>query len=294
MDKEFWKGKRVFITGDTGFKGTWLKLWLEKLGAKLEGYSLPDDILNPLNLSIRLDGFRPDIVVHFAAQTLVRKGYEIPSETFEVNIQGTVNLLEAVRKCPNIKYALVATTDKVFQANDPYSTSKTCQELVVQSYRSSFDLPICTARAGNCIGGGDWNTDRLIPDCVRAVMRKQIIPVRNPLHKRPWIHVLDALRGYLTMVEDKNQSTGIFIPCQETVERVVNGFCTRWGEGVGWRKDDYGGPHEESQIAASSLWASKWDLDTALDKTVEWYKADIEGKDMRKFSLRQIEEYENG
>jgi CDP-glucose 4,6-dehydratase len=220
---------------------------------------------------------------------LVRRGYNIPQETFDVNVQGTVNILEAVRNCPRVQYTLVATTDKVFGPCDPYSASKTCQEIVAQSYKSSFNLPVSTARAGNCIGGGDWAEDRLIPDCVRAALKGEIIQVRNPFHKRPWQHVLDALHGYLMMIEEKSRSTGLFIPPQKTVEMVVDGFCNRWG--ARWKKVSDIGPHEEVAISATSPWKPRWSLNVALDKTVEWYKEWKEGKDMRRVCEKQIEEY---
>jgi CDP-glucose 4,6-dehydratase len=240
INKEFWQGTKVLITGITGFKGSWLAIWLRKLGAQVYGYSLPmdtipscfnacgvgihipwtlGDIRDTTRLISTLDDVQPEVIFHLAAQPIVRRGYRDPLETFSVNAIGTASVLEAIRKVPSAKAVVIVTSDKVYQntvytnghkesdrlgGDDPYSASKACAELIVDAYRASFfskSVQIATARAGNIIGGGDWAEDRLIPDAVRAVIRQDTLLARNPRATRPWQHVIDPLGGYLLLAE---------------------------------------------------------------------------------------------
>lgn len=237
MNTQFWAKKRVFITGHTGFKGSWLSLWLQELGAELCGYALSPatdpslyelanvasgmqsvigDIRDLEHLSASIREFQPDILFHMAAQPLVRYSYENPIETFSTNVMGTVNVLEAARYCDSIKAVINITTDKCYENKewvwgyrendplggyDPYSSSKACAELVASAYRQSFSQTVASVRAGNVIGGGDWAKDRLVPDIIRALIQKQNVLLRNPNSIRPWQHVLEPLRGYLLLAE---------------------------------------------------------------------------------------------
>lgn len=306
IDPSFWQGKKVFLTGHTGFKGAWLSLWLHRLGAKVTGYSLqPPTKLNLFDL-LKLDHFihsiygnirdfeklksavlaaKPDIVIHMAAQPLVRYSYQFPVETFEVNVMGTVNLLEAVRQSVAagipIKAVLNVTTDKCYENRewvwgyreqdslggyDPYSNSKACSELVTASYRNSFFHPdrykdhgvsLSTARAGNVIGGGDWAIDRLIPDCVRNLLSGQPVQVRNPFAIRPWQHVLEPLNGYLLLAQ-KQVEFGIdfaeswnFGPYDhdvKPVEWIVKQMCNKWGTLASYELQPGDHPHEAGYL----------------------------------------------
>jgi CDP-glucose 4,6-dehydratase len=232
---KYWKKRRVFVTGHTGFKGSWLCIWLHLLGAKVTGYalrpptdpslfelakvntvvdSLIADVLERETLQAALLDAKPDVVFHLAAQPIVRESYQIPVETFATNVMGTVNLLEAVRGCKSVKAVINVTTDKVYEnkgrvyketdplgGHDPYASSKACSELVAQAYQRSYGMNVATARAGNVIGGGDWAADRLIPDFVRAILQGKLIRIRNPKAVRPWQHVLEPLSGYLLLAE---------------------------------------------------------------------------------------------
>lgn len=349
FDRSFWEGKRVFLTGHTGFKGAWLTLWLQSLGAKVCGVALePDtepnlfvklgliglidrhiveDIRNAAPLQSHMADFKPDIAIHMAAQPLVRRSYREPDSTFAVNVQGTVNFLEACRVAmPRV--ILIVTSDKVYENRewlysyresdrlggfDPYSASKACAEIVTKSYRQSFfvdgQILLASARAGNVFGGGDWSEDRLIPDAVRAANLGTALVVRNPDALRPWQHVLDALSGYMTLVAQlwlgKNRlaSAWNFGPSEDQiypVRQVADAFAAAWGEGASWRVvPQHGAQHEagllllNSGLANRELgWRPRLTFPKAMEFTATWYKAAYSGMEpagLRAFSLAQIE-----
>jgi CDP-glucose 4,6-dehydratase len=345
-----WSGKRVFLTGHTGFKGGWLSLWLQRLGATVRGYSLEPptdpslyevarvakgmesvrgDIRDLARLCSAVREFRPEIVIHMAAQPLVRKSYEVPVETFATNVLGTANMLEAVRGCDGVRAVLVITTDKCYENHgssaafqesdrlggyDPYSSSKACAELVVSSYRNSFFNPerysthgvaVASARAGNVIGGGDWATDRLVPDVVRSFMGGTPVLIRNPKAVRPWQHVLEPLRGYLCLCERLVESGAEFGEAwnfgpedndARPVEWIADRLVSLWGNGAKWLTDDGRHPHEAhtlrldwSKASARLDWKPALNLSEALEITAKWYKAWQENEDMREVTQEQIE-----
>jgi CDP-glucose 4,6-dehydratase len=346
-----WAGKRVLLTGHTGFKGGWLALWLQQSGAELCGVALEPaedslyrdagvgremrsvfgDIRGIALLKQTFAEHRPEIVFHLAAQPLVRSSYLDPIGTYSTNVMGTANLLEAVRGCASVRAIVVITTDKCYENRewgmpyresdrlggyDPYSNSKACAELVVSAYRDSFFNPsvyrlhgvaLATVRAGNVIGGGDWALDRLVPDAIRAFQGGRSVQIRNPLAVRPWQHVLEPLRGYLTIAEllyEDGPAFGEawnFGPDQHDarpVEWVVNELARLWGEGARWELVSGGHLHEgqvlrlDSTKAADRLgWHSQIRIKDALAMTVAWYQAKLQGLDMRKFTNAQIEEY---
>lgn len=348
MELSFWKGKKVFITGHTGFKGSWLCLWLNKLGAEVVGYALePDtspslfqeagvaagitsvigDIRDRSTLSKVMAEAAPEIVIHMAAQALVRYSYDHPAETYEVNVMGTVNLLEAVRACKSVRAALVVTSDKCYEnqewvwgyrenepmgGHDPYSNSKGCAELVVSAYRNSFfnkgsSVAIASARAGNVIGGGDWSEDRLIPDMVRAFSKNESAQIRNPNAIRPWQHVLEALSGYLTLIE-KMHSNGEpfsegwnFGPDDadaKPVSWLADTFANRWGKAKWSAEKNLKAPHEAytlrldcSKAQLKLDWKPTLKLEVALNWIVEWYRCYYDGGNVKALSDRQIEEF---
>lgn len=354
MNKSFWNKKKVFITGHTGFKGSWLCLWLNRLGANVTGYSLKPptipslfkladveklvtsvigDVRDGKKLKKCLSDAKPEIVFHLAAQSRVRDSYKVPVDTYEINIMGTVNILEAIRVYGNTVRAFVnVTTDKVYENHelargyreneplggyDPYSNSKACSELVTAAYRTSFFNPadytkhkvaIATARAGNAIGGGDWATDRIIPDCIRAIRARRPVIIRNPHAIRPWQHVLEPLTGYLCLAEKllKDGPTYAeswnFGPVDndcKPVEYLVKAICRQWGPEALFTFAKVKGPHEAaflkldcSKAHARLGWRPRWNLEKALSATIEWYKACASKRDAKELCLKQIDEFE--
>ena len=346
MDKNFWNGKRVFLTGHTGFKGSWLALWLNELGAKVHGYALaPEtspslfvearviekidseigDIRDLTKLQESMAKFDPDILIHMAAQPLVRLSYEKPIETYDVNVMGTVKVLEAARSCPSLKSILSITTDKCYENKewewgyreseamggyDPYSSSKGCAELVTSAYRRSFlqesGVGLASARAGNVIGGGDWSGDRLIPDILNAFENNETVIVRNPKSTRPWQHVLEPLSGYLILAQKLYESPldyaegWNFGPKDDDVkpvEWILDEMVKKWS-GASWQLDGNSHPHEAGclklDISKAKLklnWQPIWRLDETLERITDWHQAWIDKKDMQKICLNQINEF---
>lgn len=347
MNLSFYRGKTVLITGHTGFKGSWMCKVLTMQGAKVIGYateppttlslfeiadiekditSVIGDIRDLNHLNDTMQKYRPEIVIHMAAQPIVREGYANPVYTYETNVMGTVNICEAVRLCDSVRSFVNVTTDKVYlnhewewgyretdslDGYDPYSNSKSCSELVTSSYKNSFfkdrELSVSTCRAGNVIGGGDFAKDRIIPDCVRAMEGHREIIVRNPYSTRPYQHVLEPVVTYLTlaaMQSENREFAGCYnigpddCDCVETGE-LVNMFCKAWGEGVSWKNvAEKDAPHEAnflkldcSKIKAALQWKPRWHIADAIDKTVEWSKAYLSGADIRTVMERQIREY---
>ena len=349
IDPLFWKDRKVFITGHTGFKGSWLSLWLKQLGAIVTGYALeaPTDpaIFNvasanqALCLSIHGDicdagaftkamqDAKPEIVIHMAAQSLVRDSYTDPVRTYSTNVMGTVNMLEAVRNTSSVRAILNITTDKCYENNewvwgyrenepmgghDPYSNSKGCAELVSAAYRKSFlqeaGIALATARAGNVIGGGDWAKDRIVPDAMSAFIDNKPLLVRNPLATRPWQHVLEPLSGYLLLCQkliekpqeyDQGWNFGPDDEDAQPVSRLADIMTKKWGEDAQWDLDEGFHPHEARDLKldcskAKTLlkWNPIWGLEQALNETVQWYKAWHNNEDMHTFTLKQIENYQ--
>ena len=349
LNRNFWKNKKVFITGHTGFKGSWLSLWLQDSGATLKGYSLPPntnpnlfnaasvsngmesvfgDIRNLENLSKCMKSFAPDIVIHMAAQPLVKFSYQNPLETYSTNIMGTVNLFESVRSTSSVRVVINVTTDKCYEnkewvwayreneamgGHDPYSSSKGCSELITTAYRNSFfnfsgAAAIASVRAGNIIGGGDWAKDRLIPDIFRSFEKKEPVLVRNPSAIRPWQHVLEPLSGYLLLAEKLyNDSEGYsggwnFGPNEDdvkSVSEIVEYMVSSWGRGISWKHDKTEHPHEaillRLEIAkAKNLlnWKPRWRLKETLDLILEWQREFLNGCDTKKITLKQIYQFE--
>lgn len=350
FDINFYKGKKVFVTGHTGFKGSWLCKILVNAGAVVTGYSLNPptspslfemagieqdihsvigDIRDYESLKIAFDEAQPKIILHLAAQPIVRDSYKDPRYTYETNIMGTVNILECVRGSNTVKAFLNVTTDKVYKNNewewgyrenepldgyDPYSNSKSCSELVTHSYKSSFfsggQVAISTARAGNVIGGGDFANDRIIPDCIRAAMQHEDIIVRNPFSTRPYQHVLEPLYVYLmiaAMQYEDSKYAGYYnvgpddVDCFQT-EALVDLFVTKWnevsGENLKWVDKYDGGLHEAnflkldcSKLKTTFGWHPHWNLDKAIEMVVEWSKCWMDGGDVRACMDKQIEEF---
>lgn len=347
-----WKGKRVFLTGHTGFKGAWLSIWLDALGAEVTGYALKPptkpslfelcrldrrvksnigDIRDAAKVKKALLAARPEIVIHMAAQPLVRESYRSPAETYETNVMGTVNLLEAVRACGSIKAVVNVTTDKCYENKerlrgykegeplggyDPYSSSKACSELVCAAYRDSFFNPagygrhgvaLATARAGNVIGGGDWAADRLIPDLIRAAVKGEKVLIRSPRAIRPWQHVLEPLAGYLQLAEKlytrgpRYAGAWNFGPGAgdaKDVEWIVKRMFAAWPEAPGYVIDRGRHPHEAHYLRLDSSkarrelgWAPRWHVGQAIDRIVAWTRACSAKRDMRAMCLEQISEY---
>lgn len=347
MDMSFYKGKTVLITGHTGFKGSWMCKLLSMAGAKVIGYSLNPpttpslfelsgvekeivsvigDIRDLAKLNETMQKYRPEIVIHMAAQPIVRESYAEPVYTYETNVMGTVNICEAVRLCDSVKSFVNVTTDKVYKNNewewgyrendaldgyDPYSNSKSCSELVTSSYIKSFfynrDIAVSTCRAGNVIGGGDFAKDRIIPDCVRAMEAKQEITVRNPYSTRPYQHVLEPVVTYLVLAmkqyEDKSLAGNYNIgpddcDCAATGE-LVDLFCSHWVDGASWKNvADKNAPHEAnflkldcSRIKRVLGWSPRWHISDAIEKVTEWSKVYLSGGDISAVMEKQINEY---
>lgn len=347
---DFYRGKKVFITGHTGFKGSWLCRMLVDAGAQVTGYSLAPPTEPNLFSLVGLDGkmtsiigdvrdfaalqqafaaAQPEIVLHLAAQPIVRDSYKDPRYTYETNVMGTVNLLECVRLSRSVKSVLNVTTDKVYHNNewewgyrenepldgfDPYSNSKSCSELVTHSYKNSFfddesSPAISTARAGNVIGGGDFANDRIIPDCVRAVEKGETIIVRNPYSTRPYQHVLEPLYAYLLIAqkqyEDHSYAGWYNVGPDDcdclTTGDLVDLFCQIWGEGARWENKWLGGPHEATflKLDCAKLkhtfgWKPRWHIGEAIEKTVAWTRAWLTGEDIPAVMDRQIKEFMEG
>ena len=348
IDKNFWKGKKVFLTGHTGFKGSWLSLWLQDMGVLVKGYSLEvntnpalfthanvaaemqseiGDIRNLEQLTESMVSFSPDILIHMAAQPLVRLSYQEPVDTYTTNVIGTVNVLEAARKCPNLKAIVSVTTDKCYEnkewewgyrenepmgGHDPYSSSKGCAELVTSAYRRSFfssegTASLASARAGNVIGGGDWAEDRLIPDILRAFEKSEPVVIRNPLSTRPWQHVLEPLSGYLVLAQElflngDNFAEGWnFGPKEEDckpVSWILDKMVTYWGNNASWNLDKNNNPHEAgflkldcSKASNRLKWNPKWNLQFTLKSIVDWHQLYSNGGDLKKQCLKEINTY---
>jgi len=349
---DFFNGRKVLITGHTGFKGSWLSILLSWLGAEVYGYALkPNTIPNLYELAnvdqlvsstigdIRnyelllktIYRVQPEVIIHMAAQPLVRESYKNPRETYEINVMGTVNLLEAVRQVGSIRAVLNVTTDKCYENKewhwgyrenepmggyDPYSNSKGCSELVTSSFRSSFFNPkehqihgvaLASARAGNVIGGGDWAEDRLIPDFIRAIMQGEQLKIRSPYAIRPWQHVLEPLTGYLVLCEKLYTGGPVFSEGwnfgpddndAKNVEWVTKTICDIWGDGASYRIDNEIKLHEATYLKldcskAKTLlgWYPRWNIETAIKSIVDWNKAFLKNADMRQVSIGQIEKY---
>jgi len=352
VSQQFWKEKTVLITGHTGFKGSWLSLWLQKSGAKVIGVSLDPPTKPSLYeqariaedmVSLRTDirdlnkikeifnEYKPDIVFHLAAQPLVRYSYREPVETYQTNVMGTLNILEAIRSIDSVRAAVIITTDKCYEnkewewgyreneamgGHDPYSSSKGCAELLVASYRESYfpvysysehKTAIASVRAGNVIGGGDWADDRLIPDIIRAVQLNNTVHIRNPNSIRPWQHVLEPLDGYIELAEKLFNSAGKYAeawnfgPKEEDarpVQWIVEAMTRAWGNNANWIVDDGEHPHEANYLkldcskAHTQLdWWPKWSLEKTLGKIIDWHQAELNGSDMKLYTLQQIEIY---
>ncbi|MBQ4899951.1 CDP-glucose 4,6-dehydratase [Paenibacillus sp. Marseille-P2973] len=355
INEEFWKNKKIFLTGHTGFKGSWLAMWLTKLGAKVTGYSLPPstnpnlfdlcnieslleknifaDIRDLEILEQSMKEANPEIVIHMAAQPLVSESYINPLETYMVNVMGTANVLESVRRMNGVKAVVNVTTDKCYENKewfwgyreneplggyDPYSSSKACSELVTASYRNSFfnlqdydkhGVAIATARAGNVIGGGDWANNRLVPDIMKSLIGNSPIIVRNPNSIRPWQHVLEPLSGYIMLAENlyfdgcKYAEAWNFGPNDEdakSVQWIVEKFCSKWPGNASFQINQSNDFHEAHYLKLDCSkakyelgWNPKWSLDHAIDKIIEWNHAYINQINMRDVCIKQILEYDN-
>ncbi len=348
IEPEFWQGKRVFLTGHTGIKGGWLSLWLSMLGADVHGYALEPpshpnlfsiacvgkimkddtraDLIDLPSLSAALKDANPEIVIHMAAQAIVRESYSDPVGTYATNVMGTVHILEAARKENSVRAVLVVTSDKCYESRewlwgyreedslggyDPYSSSKGCAEIVSSAYYRSFmkdrGVGVATARAGNVIGGGDWAADRLVPDAIRAFTAGEALVLRNPAAVRPWQHVLEPLAGYLILCQKLTASPESFSgpwnfgPPEESIQPVSqlsDLLVEYWGGTASWELEKDAQPHEAimlkldcSKAKYKLQWNSVWSLERGLTEVVRWYKAWQHNKDMHAFTREQIKEY---
>lgn len=347
INAAFWAGKNVLVTGHTGFKGSWLSLWLQTLGANVIGYSngMPSDpclfvaagIENGMTSIVGdvrdldavqacINKHRPQIVVHLAAQSLVRESYEDPVETYSTNVMGTVNVLEAIRHCDSVRAALMVTSDKCYEnrewmwgyrenealgGRDPYSSSKGCAELVTAAYRASFfheaGAAVASARAGNVIGGGDWAKDRIVPDVINAFHERRPADIRNPQAVRPWQFVLEPLRGYLLLAErlwsgDRQfRSAWNFGPDAgdaRSVASIVGTLADTWGDDAGWESADKQSVHEATMLSLDSSkaaglldWTPAITLDTTLEWIVEWYQAFLRDGNAESVTREQLRRY---
>jgi CDP-glucose 4,6-dehydratase len=346
IDSQFCQGKRIFVTGHTGFKGSWLCKILLNAGAQVTGYALnpptdPNlfqlcgveklmtsvigDIRDLDKLSKTFREAQAEIVLHLAAQPIVRDSYQNPHYTYETNVMGTVNILECVRQNPCVRSFLNVTTDKVYQNNewewgyrenepldgfDPYSNSKSCSELITHCYKNSFfgdgRVAISTARAGNVVGGGDFSSDRIIPDCIRAAQKGEHIIVRNPYSTRPYQHVLESLAAYLMIAKaqyEDGKYAGYYNVGPDECDCVTTGmlvdlFCQKWGQNLAWDNHSDGGPHEAnmlkldcSKLKSTFNWKPRWNIDTVIEKTIEWTKIYLDNGDISQFMDNQIQEF---
>lgn len=348
VDTDFWRGKRVLLTGHTGFKGSWLSLWLQSMASEVHGLALdppttPDlftearvaegmthtiaDIRDYDAVHAVMAAFKPEIVIHMAAQPLVRLSYSEPVATYATNVMGTVHVLEAARNAGSVRAIVNVTTDKCYEnkewawgyrenepmgGHDPYSNSKGCSELVTSAYRRSFfqenGIFLASARAGNVIGGGDWAVDRLVPDILRAFEKNLPVVIRNPHAIRPWQHVLEPLSGYLILAQKLYGESGHdyaegwnFGPHDEDarpVQWIVERLVDSWGNDARWQLDGGGHPHEAnylkldiSKAKARLGWTPRWNLATALEKITSWHHAWLAGQDMQQLCRQQIAEY---
>ena len=345
LSPDFWRGRRVLVTGHTGFKGSWASLWLKSLGAEVVGYSIgvptnpslfelasvekglthvEGDVRDGRQLAQVVERHRPEVVVHMAAQPFVRRSYREPVATFETNVLGTVNVLEAARGA-DVGIVVNVTSDKCYLdtgsvphregdpkgGSDPYSASKACAEIVSDAYRTAFFAnegpALASARAGNVIGGGDWGEDRLVGDVMTAALERRPVLLRNPDAVRPWQHVLNPLEGYLLLAErlwnDRSLVGGWNFGPDETDERPVRAVVARiaelWGDGFAWVQDERKQPHERRVLRLDSSrarerlgWAPRWDLEKAIESVVDWYRAYQAGEDMRVVVLEQIKAYQ--
>lgn len=352
VDPAFWRGKRVLLTGHTGFKGSWMSIWLKEMGAELTGFALTPpttpslfedanvaegmnsvigDVRDLDSLKKVFDEVRPEIVIHMAAQPLVRESYSFPVETYAINVMGTVHVLEAVRQTPGVRSVVIVTTDKCYENKewfwgyredepmggyDPYSNSKGCAELVTSSYRRSYFNPakydshkvaVASARAGNVIGGGDWADDRLIPDIMRAVMAGTPVNIRSPYATRPWQHVLEPVGAYLLLAQKlyaegaayaEGWNVGPSSDDARDVEYIVSTICKDWGDGASFTIDSNPQPHEAgylkldiSKIENRLGWYPVWPIASTIEKTVAWYKGYTKGENVRDLCLAQLGQY---
>ncbi len=352
MNTAFWHGKRVLLTGHTGFKGSWLSLWLQSIGVNLLGYALQPptdpslfevarvaermesvigDICDREYLQKVIADFKPEIVIHMAAQSVVRSSYIDPVSNYSTNVMGTVNLLEAIRQVGGVRVVVNVTTDKCYENRewvwgyrendplggyDPYSSSKACSELVTASYRNSFFHPseyadhsvaIATARAGNVIGGGDWTPDGLVADITKSILNKQPVLIRNPYATRPWQHVLDALNGYLTLAERLYENGSAFAdawnfgPYESSIKPVgwlVEQLISLWGEGASWEQDKAHQPHEANSLSLDCSkarlklgWEPSLSLEDSLKQIILWNKSYQAGEDMQAVTKADIDNF---
>jgi CDP-glucose 4,6-dehydratase len=343
---EFWRGRRVLVTGHTGFKGAWLCAWLRRRGAELCGVALPPegprnlcvaagieagmrahhiDIRDAAGLTRAILDFAPRVVLHLAAQSLVRKSYREPVETFETNVLGTIHLLQAIRAAPSVQAAVIVTSDKCYENTgspwayretdalggaDPYSASKGCAEIAAAAWRKSFGMAeVATARAGNVIGGGDWSEDRLVPDCILAWQEGRAARIRHPRATRPWQHVLDPLHGYMRLAERLCAPDPAFArawnfgPAHDDiwpVSRIADAMAARWGKPAHWVASEGPGVPEAAQLAVDAAlaramlgWKPRLTTENAVSWTVDWYQRHHHGADAAALMDEQIAAFEN-